>query len=106
MRETSKLCPRFESAFKILGKRWNGLIIRMLAQQPLRFGELDQAIPDLSARMLAARLKELEKEGLILRSVFPEVPVRIEYSLSEQGSELEEALDSVQIWADKWKRTP
>ncbi len=106
MRENIQLCPRFESAFQILGKRWNGLIIRILADQPLRFGELDQAIPDLSARMLAARLKELEKEGLVLRSVYPEVPVRIEYSLSKKGLELEKSLDSIQVWADKWKQTP
>ncbi|TFG84065.1 MAG: transcriptional regulator [Erysipelotrichales bacterium] len=106
MLENVRLCPRFESAFQILGKRWNGLIIRILAERPLRFGELDQAIPDLSARMLAARLKELEKEGLILRSVYPEMPIRIEYSLSGKGSELEKALDAVQLWADKWKQTP
>jgi DNA-binding HxlR family transcriptional regulator len=106
MRDTVQLCPRFESAFKILGKRWNGLIIRMLANQPLRFGELDHAIPDVSARMLAARLKELEEDGLILRTVYPEVPVLIEYSLSEKGMELEKALDSIQNWADKWKQVP
>jgi DNA-binding HxlR family transcriptional regulator len=106
MRETTRICPRFESAFMILGKRWNGLIIRMLADHPLRFGELDHGIPELSARMLAARLKELEEEGLVLRNVYPEVPVLIEYSLSVKGSELEKALDSVQVWADKWKRLP
>ncbi|MGB7595497.1 MAG: helix-turn-helix domain-containing protein [Erysipelotrichaceae bacterium] len=106
MREIVRLCPRFESAFQILGKRWNGLIIRILAEKPLRFGELNQAIPDLSARMLAARLKELEDEGLVLRNVYPEVPVLIEYSLSDQGTELEKALDSIQVWADKWKQAP
>ena len=106
MRENIRLCPRFESAFQILGKRWNGLIIRILAEKPLRFTELGHSIPDLSARMLAARLKELEEEGLVKRNVYPEVPVRIEYSLSEQGSELEKALDSIQVWADKWKQTP
>ena len=106
MRDSVQLCPRFESAFKILGKRWNGLIIRMLADHPLRFGELDHAIPDVSARMLAARLKELEKDGLILRTVYPEVPVLIEYSLSKKGMELEKALDSIQEWADKWKQAP
>jgi DNA-binding HxlR family transcriptional regulator len=106
MSDTVQLCPRFERAFKILGKRWNGLIIRMLADKPLRFGELDHAIPDVSARMLAARLKELEEDGLILRTVYPEVPVLIEYSLSDKGMELEKALDSIQGWADKWNRSP
>lgn len=106
MRENLHLCPKFESAFEILGKRWNGLIIRILADQPLRFGELEHAIPDLSARMLAARLKELEEEGLILRNVYPEVPVRIEYVLTVKGQELEKALDPIQAWADKWKAKP
>jgi DNA-binding HxlR family transcriptional regulator len=106
MRDNIYLCPRFERTFEILGKRWNGLIIRILAKQPLRFGELDHAIPDLSARMLAARLKELEMEGLVNRSVFLDNPVRIEYALSEKGRELEKSFDSIQVWADKWQRTP
>lgn len=106
MRDSIQICPRFDRAFKILGKRWNGLIIRMLADHPLRFGELDHAIPDVSARMLAARLKELEKYRLILRTVYPEVPVLIEYSLSKKGMELEKALDSIQVWADKWEQSP
>lgn len=106
MKDPVHLCPKFESAFEILGKRWNGLIIRILATRPLRFGELEHAIPDLSARMLAARLKELEDANLILRNVYPHVPVLIEYELSEKGHELEKALEPIQSWADKWSVLP
>ena len=100
--DTFHLCPRFEAAFEILGKRWTGLIIRSLLSGSKRFSDMQQIIPALSARMLTERFKELEKLGIITRSVYPEMPVRIEYGLTEKGRDLEKSMDEIQKWAEKW----
>jgi len=102
MMEKYHMCPKFESAFELLGKRWTGLIIRTLQGGQKRFSEIAEAIPNMSARMLTERFKELEREGIIIRKVYPETPVRIEYELSEKGRELEVVMDEIQKWAEKW----
>ena len=96
------MCPKFEAAFKILGKRWNALIIRTLLGGERRFSELHATIPALSDRMLSERLRELETEGVVVRKVFVEIPIRIEYSLSEKGRTLKPALEEIQRWAETW----
>lgn len=96
------MCPRFESAFELLGKRWTGLIIRTLLNKQNRFSDIQEAIPNMSARMLTERLKELEKQRIILRKVYPETPVRIEYELTEKGRDLQRSMDEIQKWAEKW----
>jgi len=96
------MCPKFEAAFKILGKRWNALIIRTLLGGERRFSELHATIPALSDRMLSERLRELETEGVVIRKVFVEIPIRIEYSLSEKGRTLKPALEEIQRWAETW----
>ncbi|SFC29337.1 winged helix-turn-helix transcriptional regulator [Clostridium uliginosum] len=100
--EKYHMCPRFENAFELLGKRWTGLIIRTLLNGQNRFSDIAEAIPNMSARMLTERFKELEKEGLIIRKVYPETPVRIEYELTEKGYELQVVMDEIQKWAEKW----
>lgn len=97
-----KLCPHFEAAFGLLGKRWTGLIIRSLLNGSKRFSDIQEIIPDLSARMLTERFKELEKEGIVTRTVYPETPVRIEYKLTKKGKDLEKSMDEIQKWAEKW----
>ena len=97
-----QLCPRFEKAFVIIGKRWTGLIIRTLMHSRMRFSDMEQAIPHLSARMLSARIRELEQEGLVRRLVRPESPIRIEYELTEKGRDLSKALTEIQAWAERW----
>jgi Predicted transcriptional regulators len=67
-----------------------------------RFSDIEEAIPNMSARMLTERFKELEKEGIIIRKVYPETPVRIEYELTEKGRDLQSAMDEIQKWAEKW----
>jgi DNA-binding HxlR family transcriptional regulator len=96
------MCPKFESAFNLLGKRWTGLIIRSLSVGPKRFSDFQQIIPGISARMLTERFKELEVNGIVSRNVYPEMPVRIEYVLTEKGTALGKAMDEIQAWADKW----
>lgn len=96
------VCPKFEKAFMLIGKRWTGMIIRILMDSKARFSDLENAIPNLSGRMLAERLKELEHEDIVQRTVYSEIPVRIEYGLTSKGYELAQALNSVQRWAEKW----
>jgi len=100
--ENFHLCPKFEAAFELLGKRWTGLIIRTLIGGKKRFSDIAEAIPNMSARMLTERFRELEKEGIIIRTVYPETPVRIEYELTEKGHGLKSVMDEVQKWAEKW----
>jgi DNA-binding HxlR family transcriptional regulator len=97
-----KMCPKFESAFEVLGKRWTGLIIKSLLSGCHRFGDISEMIPQMSDRMLVERLKELENAGIVKRTVYPETPVRIEYELTEKGKDLSAVMDQVQEWADKW----
>ena len=99
---TMSLCPKFEQAFQLLGKRWNGVIIRVLASSPKRFSEITEPIPQISNKILTERLKELEEQGIVIREVFPETPVRIEYRLTDKGHSLTPILDEVQKWADEW----
>ncbi|MCL6592737.1 MAG: helix-turn-helix transcriptional regulator [Alicyclobacillus sp.] len=96
------LCPKFESAFEILGKRWTGLIIRALLSGPKRFSEISEMIPHMSDRMLAERFKELEAAGILERKVYPATPVRIVYELTDKGKGLAPVMDEVQKWADRW----
>jgi len=100
--DSERLCPKFEAAFELLGKRWTGLLLRALLMGRHRFSEFQEMIPLISDRMLAERLKELESLGLIERRVYPETPVRIEYHLTKMGRALEPVMDQVQSWADQW----
>lgn len=95
------LCPRVEEAFQLMGKRWTGLIIYQLLNGPMRFGEIENSIP-ISGRLLSERLKDLEKQGIVSRKVYPEVPVRVEYSLTEKGMALKPVLEELQKWAQNY----
>ncbi len=97
-----EMCPKFESAFELLGKRWTGLIIQTLLHGKKRFSDIEDTIPNLSARMLTERFKELEQHGIVVRNVYPDTPVRIEYELTEKGLELHKAMTEIQQWAEKW----
>lgn len=96
------MCPRYQRAIDIIGKRWTGLILRVLLDGPWRFGQIQAAIGGLSERMLSERLKELEGHGIVARRVYPTTPVRIEYSLTDKGRDLQEAIAAIQRWADRW----
>lgn len=100
--EKYNLCPKFEDAFELLGKKWTGLIIRTLLNGKKRFSDISAAIPNMSARMLTERFKELEIHEIVIRTVYPETPVRIEYELTEKGKELSPVMDEIQKWAEKW----
>lgn len=99
----SAYCPMFQDAVELIGRRWTGAIVRALLTGSNRFGEVLARIPGLSDRLLSERLRELEAAGIVTRTVYPEVPVRIEYHLTEKGRELEQIVGVISDWADKWK---
>jgi DNA-binding HxlR family transcriptional regulator len=96
------LCPRFHRAVELVGRRWTGAIIRVLLGGPRRFNELLGAIPGISDRLLTERLRELESEGLISRHVEPGSPVKVVYELTCAGAELQEPMDALGRWAERW----
>ena len=96
------VCPRYHHAVELIGKRWNGAIVLILLSGSARFAGIAGSIPDISDRMLAERLKELEQEGLVVRTVIPETPVRVEYSLSDRGRALEPTVRALSAWAEEW----
>ncbi|UFJ39129.1 helix-turn-helix transcriptional regulator [Brevibacillus humidisoli] len=102
-KDYSQMCPKFEKAMELIGKRWTGLIMRVLMDGPKRFKEIKEQIPDMSDRMLTERMKELESCNIVVRHVYPETPVRIEYELTEKGKDLESVVDAIGEWADRWE---
>ncbi|HYP55028.1 MAG TPA: helix-turn-helix domain-containing protein [Solirubrobacterales bacterium] len=99
--EHGSLCPHFHAAIELIGKRWTGAIVFTLTDGPLRFGELAKAVPGLSDRLLSQRLRELEDEGLVERVVEAGSPVRVTYSLTEAGADLEPAIAELKAWAKR-----
>ncbi|ANE45789.1 hypothetical protein SY83_05170 [Paenibacillus swuensis] len=95
-------CPQFEKGVELLSKRWSALIIHQLLQGPQRFINIDQALPNLSHKVLSERLRELEHEGLVRRDVYPESPVRIEYSLTDKGIAMTPVLEELFKWSVHW----
>lgn len=103
----NQLCPHYEAAFEVLGKRWSGLIITALMESPRRFSEIGSFVDGLSDRVLSQRLAELEEFGLVERRVDgTKRPVLIEYLLTEKGAGLRDAFSELQKWADRWMDIP
>jgi DNA-binding HxlR family transcriptional regulator len=97
------MCPKYEKAFEVLGRRWTGLVLRALMDGPRRFSEITAYVPGLSDRLLSERLQELEAAGLVERHVHPaQRPVLVEYRLTDKGLALRPSLEALQKWADKW----
>ena len=99
---TPALCTRFHQASELIGRRWTGAIIFVLLQGTCRFATLRDAIPDITDRMLSERLQELEDEGLVERTVIPQTPVRVEYSLTRKGKALAQPIGAIADWAEKY----
>jgi DNA-binding HxlR family transcriptional regulator len=101
-RARTAFCPVYHHAIELIGRRWTGAILRALLSGETRFSEVAATVPGLSDRLLSERLKELEGEGIVVRNVFPETPVRIEYRLTEKGEALNKVMEAVAVWAEEW----
>jgi DNA-binding HxlR family transcriptional regulator len=101
---TAGCCPFYHEAVELIGRRWTGAILRVLMDRPMRFSEIAHAVPELSDRLLSERIKELERRGIVTRTVHAGPPLRVEYSLSSMGRELEPALSELATWAKRWLR--
>jgi DNA-binding HxlR family transcriptional regulator len=104
MAETDRtsICPSVERAFELLSRKWAGLIVHVLSGGPLYFCDLKKAVGPVSARMLTARMKELETEQIVQRTVETGSPVRVRYSLTAKGQALQPVMEGVEQWAREW----
>ena len=96
-------CP-VEAALDVIGGKWKVLILCWLKQGVHRFGQLRRRIPGVSERMLTQQLRELERDGIVHRKVYPEVPPRVEYSLTPFGETLRPLMDMLFQWGEKHLR--
>ena len=95
-------CPRFHYAVELIGRRWTGAILRSLLSGADRFSNISSSVPGLSDRLLSERLRELEAEGIVVRTVIPAMPVKVEYTLTEKGQSLLPVIEEVSAWAEQW----
>lgn len=86
----------------VIGGKWKLILLANLAQGPVRFGELSRRMPECSEKMLIQSLRELEQDGLVHRKQYPEVPPRVEYSLTNEGHELLPALHEMRKWGKQF----
>jgi DNA-binding HxlR family transcriptional regulator len=100
--DLSPFCPRFQYAIELIGRRWVGAVLRVLVAGPARFNELLAAVPNLSDRLLTERLRELEREGLVTRTVSSDRPIRVTYELTDCGRSLSEIICTVGTWSERW----
>jgi DNA-binding HxlR family transcriptional regulator len=99
-----KVCAHFHHAVELIGRRWSGAIISVMLGGPQCFNELLSAVPGLSDRLLTERLRELESEGLVRRTVLPGPPVRVSYELTEAGEGLKPVIEGLTLWAARWAK--
>lgn len=96
-------CP-VETTLTLISDKWKVLILRDLLQGTKRFGELQRSVGHISQKVLTSQLRQMEKSGLIMRTVFPEVPPHVEYSLTELGYSLKPVLDAMSTWGENYKK--
>ena len=91
-------CQAVASTLSLVGNKWSVLVIMLLSDKPRRFNELKRSIGDISQRMLTLTLRELEREGLVSRTVFPTIPPRVDYALTDLGRSLQEPVNALGLW--------
>ena len=97
----SETCNAMGDILNRIGDKWSVMIVGYLKRKTMRFNELRQAIGGISQRMLTLTLRNLERDGFVTRTVFPEIPPRVEYQLTDLGRTLQEPLDALWNWADQ-----
>ena len=96
-------CP-VEMTLQLIGNKWKMLILRDLLTGTKRFGELKKSVTGITQKVITSNLRDMESSGLLTREVFPEVPPRVEYTLTDTGYSLEPILDSMYSWGENYKR--
>lgn len=102
-KEEMPACP-VATTVALIGSKWKLLIIRNLLARPWRFNELKKDLEGISQKVLTDSLRSMEADGIITRTVYPEVPPRVEYSLTELGKSLKPILDSMWAWGEDYKK--
>jgi DNA-binding HxlR family transcriptional regulator len=100
--QLTAFCPAFHRAVELIGRRWTGVILRAMFSGASRFSDISATVPGLSDRLLSERLKELEAEGIVRRTVVPTTPVQVEYALTAKGLALNEVMSAISEWAETW----
>ena len=96
-------CP-VETTLTLISDKWKVLILRDLMQGTKRFGELKKSIGHVTQKVLTAQLRQMEASGLLTRTVYAEVPPRVEYTLTELGYSLKPILDAMWVWGEAYKK--
>jgi DNA-binding HxlR family transcriptional regulator len=96
-------CP-VATTVSLIGSKWKLLIMRNLLVRPWRFNELQRSLEGISQKVLTDNLRSMESDGIIIRTVYPEVPPRVEYSLSELGESMRPILNTMQDWGNNYKK--
>lgn len=96
-------CP-VETTLMLIGDKWKVLILRDLRSGTKRFGELKKSVTGISQKVLTSNLRDMEENGLLTREVFPEVPPRVEYTMTELGLSMCPILDAMEQWGAKYKK--
>ena len=102
-KEEMPTCP-VATTVALIGSKWKLLIMRNLLSRPWRFNELRKDLEGVSQKVLTDSLRSMEEDGIVIRTVFPEVPPRVEYSLSELGRSLRPIMDAMEIWGTEYKK--
>ena len=102
MKKEMPACP-VETTLMLISDRWKVLIIRDLLDGTKRFGELKRSVGNISQKVLTANLRAMEESGLLTRKVYPEVPPRVEYTLTELGYSLKPVMDALWKWGENYQ---
>ena len=96
-------CP-VATTLQLIGNKWKMLILRNLMSRPWRFNEMLRSIPGISQKVLTENLRALENDAIITRTVFPEVPPRVEYALSDLGESMRPIIKAMEVWGTEYQR--
>lgn len=104
IKEELPACP-VATTVQMIGSKWKLLIMRNLLQRPWRFNELKKDLEGISQKVLTDSLRSMEADGIITRTVYPEVPPRVEYALSDLGESMRPIMDAMEIWGMEYKKS-
>ena len=103
-KEELPACP-VATTVQMIGSKWKLLIMRNLLARPWRFNELKKDLEGISQKVLTDSLRSMEADGIITRTVYPEVPPRVEYALSDLGESMRPIMDAMEIWGTEYKKS-